>query len=486
MPRRELQIIRSVRQAITAAACLAAFAVAAAPALAQQVQFPSTSPPTAGSEWMGLGAIRPSTAPPGMATGLNPGGAVYGQPAVAAPGQAMLPNPAFSQPFPPAGYPTGSYPSVANPGGYPPGAYPGTTLPPNPYGGFGATLPGAAAPGTVYPPGAIYPNASPSVLFPGNSGLNSPWSFGGQGGANSVFPNSWVNGNNWRLGSGWFDNGTAPLLNNGPQPLRFFLGPRLQHTYLPGGDEDSPTSLEINDTDVSLVFAVPQFLGSTQPLYLLPSYSSHLWEGPSTATADLPGAAYSAFLDAGWQTDPIRTFGIEPGVRVGVFSDYETFNEDSLRVLGKLLGRVRLTPTSVLKAGAYYIDRNRYKIVPAGGIFWTPNPDTRFDLFFPEPKVAHYLATFGRTDAWSYITGYFGGGAWTITRADGAEDEVDINDLRVMVGLDLGRNELLRAGQRTGFVEAGYAFERELIYRVRPQDNTELEDSFVVRAGFGY
>ncbi len=331
----------------------------------------------------------------------------------------------------------------------------------------------------------VFPNSTPPALFPSNS---NPYAFGsgqGLGSTNSLFSNSILNGDNWRLGSGWFNNSSTPLWNSGqPSVIRFFQGIRFRHTWLAG--DDQPASLEINDSDVSVFFAIPRFFGSTQPLYIVPSYSSHLWEGPATATADLPGSAYSAFLDLGWQTDPIRTFGLETGLRLGVFTDYETFNSESFRIMGKLLGRIRLTPTSVGRIGAYWMDRDRIKLLPAGGITWTPNPDTRFDLFFPEPKLSHYLATVGRTDMWWYTTGYLGGGSWTITRADGAEDSVDIYDIRVMGGLEFGRNDLLRAGQRNAFVEAGYAFNRELIYRIRPQDNLELEESFVLRAGIGY
>jgi hypothetical protein len=244
--------------------------------------------------------------------------------------------------------------------------------------------------------------------------------------------------------------------------------------------------LEVNDTDTSLVFAIPNFLGSLQPLYIVPSFSIHSWAGPKDIAADLPGSAYSAFLDFGWQTDPLRTFGVDLGVRVGAFTDFNTFNSDSVRILGKGLGRVRLTPNTTLRAGVYYIDRNRYKLVPAGGILWTPNPDTRFDIFFPEPKLAHYLTTVGTQDVWWYITGYYGGGSWTITRADDTEDSVDMNEIRLMLGAEWGRNEAIRQGQRLVFAEIGYVFNRELLYDANPGDNTEIEDSFSVRVGIGY
>jgi len=283
---------------------------------------------------------------------------------------------------------------------------------------------------------------------------------------------------------------TSPMLNNSftQDPIgytsRFFVMPRFRQTYI-GGNND-PTALAISDSEVSLLFQVPRFFGSTQPLYIAPAFAIHLWDGPSNGIADLPGSAYSAFLDFGWESNPAKTFSWETGVRVGVFTDFSTFNSESLRIQGKLLARSRLTPTATGRLGVYYLDRNRIKLLPAAGILWTPNPDTRFDFFFPEPKFAHYVSTVGTKDMWWYITGYYGGGAWTIERADGSSDDIDINDIRVCIGLEWGRNETLRLGQRCAFLEFGYVFEREIVYRVSPQDNLDPDNSWVVRAGFLY
>jgi hypothetical protein len=265
---------------------------------------------------------------------------------------------------------------------------------------------------------------------------------------------------------------------------RFFVTPRFRHSWISGNND--PTALEINDSEVSALFQIPRFFGSTQPLYMAPSFAIHLWDGPKNGTADLPGSAYSAFMDFGWETNPAQTFGLETGIRIGVFTDFNTFNSDSLRIPGKIIGRARLTPNATARIGAYWLARNRIKLLPAAGVLWTPNPDTRFDIFFPEPKLAHYLSTIGNKDCWWYVTGYYGGGAWTIERADGTSDDVDLNDIRVCLGFEWGRNEALRLGQRCSFFEAGYAFNREVIYRVRPQDNLDVDSSLVLRAGFIY
>ncbi len=300
-------------------------------------------------------------------------------------------------------------------------AYPGW-LPSN--SGFGnAPVFGAGNPGfstTPYGgagqyPSSIYPSGSPNTLFPG--GL---------------------------LGSGSLFTGSSNVYT----ATRRFQGPRLRYGWL--NDGDNIDDVEMNDIDTSLVFAFPNFLYTGQPLYVVPSFGLHLISGPSSASgADLPPQLYDAFLDTGWQSDPNQLIGADLGVRVGVFSDFDHVTTESVRVLGKGLATFRLTPYTTLKAGVYYLDRNDLKVLPAGGLLYQPTPNTRYDIFFPQPKLAQYFATVGTQDLWGYISGEYGGGSWTIRRANGSSDSIDINDIRVILGVEWGQNDLIRMGRHT-------------------------------------
>ncbi|WP_146516764.1 hypothetical protein [Rubripirellula amarantea] len=335
-------------------------------------------------------------------------------------------------------------------------AYGGGYDNPSVYGTPTYSDPSFGSSGTMFPNGA-FPSSSPSTLFP--DGMFSGGLF--PGGADNQF-----------------------------SAYRLLQGPRIRHGYVGFGDSDD--DLNINDTDVSAILAFPNFFYSNQPLYVVPSFSLHLWDGPdgsaptSNITADLPGSAYSAFLDLGWNSDPNQMFSTEFGVRVGAFTDFDTFNSDSLRVLGKGLASFRLTPASTLKAGVYYLDRNKVKLLPAGGLLYQPNPYTRMDIFFPEPKLARYWRTVGTNDVWWYLAGDYGGGSWTIERDNGSSDSIDINDLRVTLGLEWGQSDAIRAGRRNGFLEVGYVFDREVEYRRNPNDNFKPDDGIVFRAGLGY
>ncbi|MFN7628364.1 MAG: hypothetical protein ACK5PZ_16175 [Pirellula sp.] len=438
---------------------------------------PSTAPSSSTNylnswiNWLS-GNPPPSTSfgqPPAMPTG-------FGQPTGALPAGTipMGPMPTGAPAYP--GYPSGSIPTSAFPTmGYP-------TAPP------AATFGAPVAPGT-YPPGAfppsafsspaypssVYPNQQPPVMFPGY-GPNPYGSY-----PPGTYPNSGWNG--------WWTGTTTAVQTQTAQTMRLCQGVRLRYTYLPGNTDFStlaPNALESNDAEISMVFAIPKFFGHSQPWYLMPSYAQQVWEGPSTPGYDMPGAAFSAFLDSSWESDPLQTLGTELGWRVGVFSAFDAVSSNSVRLQGKALARLRCTPNSTLRAGVYYIDRVKIKLLPAFGVLWVPNQDTRWDIFFPEPKLSHYLTTCGNTDIWWYVTGYYGGGTWTVKDASDSTDEVDIDDLRALVGFEFGRSDLLRQGFRSFFGEVGYAWNRQLVYRNLPDGTLDMTDSLVFRLGVGY
>lgn len=275
-----------------------------------------------------------------------------------------------------------------------------------------------------------------------------------------------------------FPNGAPPQLDV-TQSIRFIQDVRLRHTWVGGGDD--PNDLGIHDSEVAVTFTVPNFLTTGQPLFISPAFALHLWDGPVLPDADLPPNAYSAYLDFQWASDPALQIGAELGFRVGAYTDFNTMSDESLRIQGLGLGVFKLTPTFTAKVGAMYLDRNKIKILPAGGLLWTPTPHVRFDIFFPQPKLSAYLTTLGQYEVWWYLAGEYGGGAWTIERADGTSDAIDINDIRASAGVEW-------TGPRgvTGFVEGGFVFKRQVIYVVDPSDSFDPGDTFMVRAGISF
>jgi len=344
----------------------------------------------------------------------------------------------------------------------------GVPRPPN----FGQSM----TPGTANSFGTAQPGLG---LGPAGTPPGQPWTGPGY---NQVPPVAFPHANpqlpSWNGGfGGGFDL----------KPMRVIQGARFKHTWVHGGDK--PPHLDINDSAISLAMVYPNFLQGPKPLVILPSFELHLWDGPqamATSTAELPPQAYSAYLDAYWETDPIPGLGFELGTRVGLFTDFKGTTTDSLRILGKGLLRLDLVQQLSVRIGAYYVDRARIKMLPAGGLLWKPNDNTRFDIFFPEPKLAQKFVTLGTTDVWWYLAGEFGGGSWTFERTGGDNDRLDINDVRAILGFEFGTAEMLKAGQRTAFVEVGFVWDREVIYVARPFDSFKPRDTIMIRAGIGY
>lgn len=332
------------------------------------------------------------------------------------------------------------------------------TVPPG--GGFSppASPFATPAPGTYNPPLGSSPYSSSPYIGPGPYPGQTP---------SSVYPN----------GLWGSDPNIRPYDFN--QTFRLLEDVRLTHTYLGSGSD--PTDVNINDSVAAVTFAFPNFLFTSQPLFFSPTFGIHLWDGPHSLPADLPPSAYSAFFDSQYSTDPNLQFGGEFGYRMGVYTDFDTFNKHSLRIQGLGLGRVRLTPTVTLKLGAMYINRNDIKILPAGGILWQPSPQARFDFFFPQPKLASYLTTVNNREVWWYVAGEYGGGAWTIERADTTSDRIDINDIRVSLGL-----EWLGDTGFSGFGEVGYVFNRQVVYVADPSETFDPGNTFMVRLGISF
>ena len=266
---------------------------------------------------------------------------------------------------------------------------------------------------------------------------------------------------------------------------RVFERPRIRQTYLHGSNRSGVdgNELDINDIEFATTLTVPNFLQSRQPLRISPGFIASFWDGPETSSTgfDLPARAFGAYLGFDHVTDLSRTSGVESNFTVGVYSDYENFSSDAIRLTGRILGWQRVNEYTVAKLGVEYLDRVRVKLLPAVGVFLSPNPDIKFDLYFPRTKLAHRIPNVGNFEMWSYVGGEYGGGSWAIERIDGSDDQVDINDVRAFVGI-----EWIGPRGVTGFLDFGYAFNRELVFKSDSINELELQDTLLIRSGVAF
>ncbi len=259
---------------------------------------------------------------------------------------------------------------------------------------------------------------------------------------------------------------------------RFLQQVRVRNTWL-GGSGGSTTEMDINTTEVDGTFMIP-FFYLKDPFLLTPGFAVHFLGGPDGAAgSDMPARLYDAYLDLGWQPVITQWLRADLGIRTGIYSDFEKWDSDSVRILGRGLAVWSHSSTMEFRAGVVYLDRLGTKLLPAGGVVWMPggpNGDMRWEFLFPNPKFSQRLTYFGTWDVWWYLAAEYGLGMWALQRG-GTTDRVDINDLRAIVGL-----EWTTVSGVKGFVEGGYVFNRELDFASNVGD-VDLDATFMLRGG---
>ncbi len=265
------------------------------------------------------------------------------------------------------------------------------------------------------------------------------------------------------------------------EPQSLIRNLRLQNAWLPGGG--SGTELGIDELETSVSGAIP-FLGNPVPIIITPGFGMRFLQGPGTDSVfgmpDLPPLVYDAWLDSAWKPRITSWLSADLAVRVGVYSDFDYVNEDSILVTGKGLGVVTLSPKLSLSAGIWYLNRQNIKLLPAGGVMYYPSADTRLDIVFPEPRISHRFRTVGSYDWWWYVGGRIGGGRWTIERVTGLDDRFTYNDYRIGGGL-----EFLSYKGSSAFVDIAYVFNRQVLYQ-SGSGNFNPDPTLAISTGINY
>lgn len=255
----------------------------------------------------------------------------------------------------------------------------------------------------------------------------------------------------------------------------------LEATHL-GGDNGG--DVKVTSAEASVTAAFP-FSYGVAPLLVTPGFAFHFWDGPDAGAypgnPDLPAQTYDAYLEFGWRPQLTPRLSLDLGVRPGIYSDFEFFNSDSFRIKGRALGILNASPQFQYVGGIVYLDRMETKLLPAGGVIWTPTEATRWEILFPRPKLSQRLTTVGNTEFWWFVAGEYGGDSWSIERASGMRDRFDYNDLRVSMGLEWTSFPGYR-----GYFEVGYVFDREVVYESNMPDYFKPDETFMVRGGLNY
>lgn len=262
---------------------------------------------------------------------------------------------------------------------------------------------------------------------------------------------------------------------------RFVEQIRFEGSYLP---KLGTGGFGFNTLEISGSFAFPVFQRQP-PFFVTPGFAVHYLDGPNSGAfpnnPDLPPRVYDTYLDTAWRPIVNERFSADLGFRIGLYTDYSFVDSRSLRYIGRGLGLYQLSPRWQIAAGVVYIDRNDIKLLPAGGLVWTPNPDTRWEIFFPRPKLANRWRTWRNTDIWVYLAGEYGGGAWRISRANGVKESFDYDDIRFYAGLETKGTGRLRT-----WIELGYVFARQVQYFTPPYPGFRPNETLMLRGGVAF
>ncbi len=346
-----------------------------------------------------------------------------------------------------------------------------TTTPPPSLTGPPATFGGGVQPAAPtwdpYNPGATAPEAVPYYAAP-PAGPVVPQE------PTALFPG----GVPWRQEPGTYafaqpDGSIAKL-------QRFLREVRVEYTWLAGNARQEVKDFDVNTVELNATFAIPFLYNTESPLLITPGFAVNYFEGPTTAGTALPPRVYDTYLDLAWLPIITQWLSADLGFRTGVYSDFKKFDSDSIRYMGRALGLLAFTPYTKVALGVVYLDRNDITWLPAGGIIWRPNPDARYDILFPNPKLARRLRDIGTLELWWYAAGEYGLGAWTVKRGT-STTSIDYNDIRVMLGLEWVTQSRIR-----GHFEIGYVFDREILYVGGTPANFNPRDTVMLRGGLAY
>ncbi len=260
------------------------------------------------------------------------------------------------------------------------------------------------------------------------------------------------------------------------QPIRLMQSVGVDYTHL-GDNGGRPLGLD--ELEVHGTFAWPAFGPGIAPLEITPGFAVQFWDGPPGFP--FPPQTYSAYLDFGWRPQLTQHTGLELAVRPGLYSDFRSLGSDAIRIKGK--GLFIFTPDTEWQfaAGFLYLDRVDVTLLPAGGAIWTPTPDIRYELIFPQPKLAHRLAVVGDVEWWGYVAAEYGGDSWEVSTVGGRQ-QTDYNDIRLILGVEF--KPVAHEAGLSGRFEVGYVFDREIV--AENGASVDVSDTYMLRASLAY
>lgn len=309
------------------------------------------------------------------------------------------------------------------------------------------------------------------------------------GGGGTQFPTPPAGGNAAPAPYGYDPFAPAPPAGytfglNGPQPVRYGWEGRYDFGILPGEGTSNPDvgSLAVFEADFEKELTTP--IGGGYAFGFAPQFNYRSWEGPlgvPGGNAGLPPGAYRFGLGLKLLTPSYGPWQFEAGFTPSVGTDFEDVSSDAVMFDGHAVAFFRTSPQFMWAIGAAYWDRVDEIILPYAGVVWTPNDYWEFRLLFPKPRVSWFAGAPMGVPTWLYVAGEYHVEAYEVNVDPiNRSTRVQLEDIRVVGG---ARAEF---GSVTGFLEAGWVFERDVDFEAAFGTDFEVDGGFIARAGFRY
>ncbi|MBO7725264.1 MAG: hypothetical protein J6S40_02245 [Thermoguttaceae bacterium] len=263
---------------------------------------------------------------------------------------------------------------------------------------------------------------------------------------------------------------------------RFWEGTSAHYTFIP---KRGSVGLGLHDFDFNMQFNFPCRClphstkdGASGYWYFSPNFGLQLWNMPDVPVHAMPNQTFDASLGFGCAPQFTDDFGADLWIQLGVASSFKKIDKHAFFIRGRGLATVRINEYITALGGVTYYGRNRFKLLPSGGIRWVPNEKNDWYIVFPNPRLSHYIANMNETKWWGYLQGDIGGGRWLTKDYDGTYN-VDYNDYRVGLGLQFECPSGFK-----GEFEVGGAFGRQLY--AHKHAYYKPKSSVYLQAGFAF
>lgn len=264
---------------------------------------------------------------------------------------------------------------------------------------------------------------------------------------------------------------------NGPAPFRRGWSNKLDLELIPRSGVAGAGNFEQFGVDYDLAFG-----GSFMPGWMLTwtnEFRFRNWEGPRGAPG-MPGKAFRFGWDLELESAQRGPFNLKFGITPSINTDFDgSIGSTAFQLDGRGMMLMQMDQYWTAVLGAGFWDRVNDRIVPYAGLvyrddFW------EMRLTYPEAMISVFVGNEPQWAKWIYIRGEHHIEAYDVATAGGGNDEVELEDWRVLAGFRMD------AGTYSWMIEAGWVFDRDIEFDAAANGQYNPSTGFITRIGWRY